>query len=68
MPKAKTAKPPKSWKQFKMLDGTTRYLPPWADEPLKFIIAPDEALQRGARARPRRAWGKVITTGRKSRR
>jgi len=54
MPKAKTIKP--------------RYLPEWADEPLKFTFSPDEALQHGALAQPRKSWGKVITTGRKSRR
>jgi hypothetical protein len=54
MTKAKTIKP--------------RYLPPWANEPLKFTISPDEALQRSALAQPRNGWGKVITTGRKTRR
>jgi hypothetical protein len=31
-----------------------------------FTISPDEALQRGALAQPRKGWGKVITTGRKA--
>ena len=52
MPKAKT-KP--------------RYLPEWANEPLVFTIPPDEALRRGALAKPKKAWHKVITTGRKGR-
>lgn len=34
MPKAKPAKP--------------RYLPPWANEPLGFTVAPDEVLRRCA--------------------
>jgi hypothetical protein len=54
MSKARTTKP--------------RYLPEWANEPLKFAFSPDEALQRGAMAQPRKGWEKVITTGRKSRR
>ena len=43
-------------------------LPDWKNEPLKFAFSPDEALRRGALARPRRGWGKAITTGRKARR
>jgi hypothetical protein len=43
-------------------------LPDWKNEPLKFAFSPDEALRRGALARPRKGWGKAITTGRKARR
>jgi hypothetical protein len=38
MSKLKTAKP--------------RYLPEWANEPIKFTFSPDEALRRGAFAHP----------------
>jgi hypothetical protein len=42
------------------------HLPDWANEPLKFVVHPDEALKRGAFSKPRKPWGKVIITGRKS--
>jgi hypothetical protein len=35
-----------------MPKSKTRYLPDWANEPLKFAISPDEALKRGAFASP----------------
>jgi len=68
MPKAKTDKPPfKDWKRFRLLDGAMRWLPEWADKPLGFTFNPDEALKRGAMAKPRQGWGKVIITGRSTR-
>jgi hypothetical protein len=42
-----------------------RYLPPWANEPLKFTFSPDEALARGAMVKPK-DWKKTVRTGRKA--
>jgi hypothetical protein len=42
---------PKDWKQFRLADGTMRWLPDWADKPLKFAFSPDEALRHCARNR-----------------
>jgi hypothetical protein len=67
MPKPKAALVPKDWKSFRLADGTMRQLPEWADKPLGFAFSPDEALRRGAMAKPK-DWRKVIKTGRKSRR
>ena len=53
MPKAQTKK--------------ARYLPEWANDPLKFAIDPDAALRRGAFSKPKN-WSKVIITGRRARR
>jgi hypothetical protein len=48
MSKAKTSTAPKDWKWFRLADGTRRLLPDWADKPLQFSVAPDEALRRCA--------------------
>jgi hypothetical protein len=65
MPKPKA--PPKDWKPFRMADGTTRHLPEWANEPLKFAVPPDEVLREVMQVKPPKDWRKVIITGRKSR-
>lgn len=53
MPKAKTIKP--------------RYLPEWANEPLKFAFNPDEALRRCAFTRLPVSHKKSVKTRLKSR-
>jgi len=40
--------PPKSWKSFRLKDGTPRSLPAWANKPLNLAVPPDEALRQGA--------------------
>jgi hypothetical protein len=42
-------------------------MPDWADKPLPFAFSPDEALRRGAFAKPK-DWRKTIRVSRKSRR
>jgi len=51
---------PKDWKPFRLADGTTRHLPDWADKPLKFAFAPDEALRRGADVKLPKGRGKTF--------
>jgi hypothetical protein len=67
MPKPKPANVPKDWKPFRLADGTTRMLPPWANEPLKFTINPDEALRRCAYNRLPTSRKKSVKTRLKSR-
>jgi hypothetical protein len=54
MPKAKTTLPAD--------------LPAWANEPLKFIVPPDDALRQAGQVKRPKDWRKVIKTGRKTRR
>jgi len=42
---------PADWKQFKLRNGERKWLPPWANEPLKFTFDPDKALRRAAFAK-----------------
>jgi hypothetical protein len=67
MPKAKRANSPKDWKQFRLLDGTKRWLPEWADKPLGFAFDPDEALRQGAFNRLPTSRKKSVKTRLKSR-
>jgi hypothetical protein len=67
MPKPKLATAPKGWKMFRLADGTTRLLPDWADEPLKFTFDPDEALRRCAYNRLPTSPKKSVKTRLKSR-
>jgi hypothetical protein len=67
MPKAKASQPPyKGWKQFKMPDGSHKWLPSWANEPLNFPIPPDDALRQGAYAKPAKSWKKALKAKRAS--
>ncbi len=68
MPKAKTANIPKDWKLFPLGNGTSRWLPDWADKPLGFAINPEAALREVLKVKPPGDWRKVIKTGRRNRR
>jgi hypothetical protein len=67
MPKRKPDNIPKDWKAYRLADGTTRMLPDWANEPLKFTFDPDAALRRCARVRLPTSRKKSVKTRLKSR-
>jgi hypothetical protein len=67
MPKRKPANIPKDWKLFPIGNGTSRWLPDWADKPLGFAIDPDAALRRCAYNRLPTSRKKSVKTRLKSR-
>jgi hypothetical protein len=46
---------PADWKQFTLANGERKWLPAWADKPLKFEGKPDRRLRSGAFKRPRKS-------------
>jgi hypothetical protein len=46
---------PADWKQFTLANGERKWLPDWADKPLKFEGKPDRRLRAGAYHRPRKS-------------
>jgi hypothetical protein len=65
MPKTQTA--PVGHKRFTLANGETKTLPAWANDPLPFAFAPDEALRRGGMAKPHKNWKKAMHVRRMAR-
>jgi len=57
---------PKDWKPFRLANGTTRWLPDWADKPLGFAFDPQAALRRAAYVKLPKRKGRAVRLGGKS--